>query len=158
MNPHHHNDRNAVSERLIRTLKEMATSMLAQAGLPPRYWSEAVNTATHLRNWLISKASLTGTTAYFTLYPRGKEDQISHLKPFGCLCFTGVPEEQQISFTSKTRACLLMGYGPNSTSIYKVMDVETKRVFHAPTVNFDEETFPGLPSVTSNPPIEMRHA
>lgn len=106
--------------------------MLAQASL--LHWSEAVNTATHLRNWLISKASLTGTTAYFTLYPQGKEDQISHLKPFGCLGFTGVPEEQQRLFTSKT-SCLLMGYGPNSTSIYKVMDVETKRVFHIPTVN-----------------------
>ena len=57
MNPHRHNDRNAVSERMIRTLKEVATSMLAQASLP--HWSEAVDTATHLRNWLISKASLT---------------------------------------------------------------------------------------------------
>jgi Reverse transcriptase (RNA-dependent DNA polymerase)/Integrase core domain len=149
--PPYHKDRNGVSERMIRTLKEMATSMLAQAGLPPRYWSEAVNTATHLRNRLISNASLTGMTAYFRLYPQGKEDQISHLKPFGCLCFAGVPEEQQKSFTSKTRVCLLMGYGPNSTSIYKVMDVKTKRVFHTPTVSFDEEIFPGLPSATSNP-------
>jgi hypothetical protein len=45
-----------------------------------------------------------------------------------------------------------MGYGPNSTSIYNVMDVETKRVFHTPTVKFDEEIFPGLPSVASNLP------
>jgi hypothetical protein len=134
----------------------MATSMLAQAGLPSRYWSEAVNTATHLRNWLISKAPLTGMTAYFTLYPQGKEDKISHLKSFGCLRFAEASEEEQRLFTSKTRACLLMGYGLNSTSIYKVMVVETMRVFH--THNFDEEDFPGLPSVTSTPLIELRHA
>lgn len=102
MNPHlpYHNDRNWVSERMVRTVEEMATSMLAQAGLPSRYWSEAVNTATHLRNWLISKASLTGMTASFTLYPQGKEDKINHLKSLSCLCFAGASEEEQRLFTS----------------------------------------------------------
>jgi hypothetical protein len=60
-----------------------------------------------------------------------------------------VPEEKQKSFSSKTRACLFLGYVWNSRSIYKVMDVVTRHIFT--TLKFDEYSFPGLPNNSVNP-------
>jgi len=90
-----------------------------------RYTSEKLVDLKSVINW---------DDCLFHIISSGKRGSNQPPETFGCLGFTGVPEEQQRLFTSKT-SCLLMGYGPNSTSIYKVMDVETKRVFHIPTVN-----------------------
>ena len=97
-------------QRMIRTIKEMTTSMLVQAGLLPLYWSEALATAVYLRNRITTKASLSGLTPYATLYPNDNEDQYSHLKPFGCLCYVFVPEEKQKNFSSKTISWLCVEF------------------------------------------------
>jgi Reverse transcriptase (RNA-dependent DNA polymerase)/Integrase core domain len=149
--PPYEHDRNGVAERAIRTIKEMATSMLVQAGLPPSYWPDAVATASYLRNRLPTKASLTGLTPIATIYPAEKEDQYSHLKPFGCLCYAAVPKEMRRSFTSKTRVCLFLGYVWNSTKVFKVLDVNTRHSFTSTSIKFDEDLFPGLPTSTPNP-------
>ena len=49
-------EQNGVAERLNRTLVEMVRSMLASSILPPRFWAEALNTATYLRNRCPSRA------------------------------------------------------------------------------------------------------
>ena len=152
-------DRNGVAERAIRTLKEMATSLLVQAKLPPIFWAEAIATAVYIRNRVPTSASLTGLVPLFMAYPNLKEDQYSHLVPFGCLCFVIVPEDKQESFTSKTRVCLFLGYVWNSTTVYKVIDVATLYIFTTVQVRFDEEQFPGLPQITPNPnlsPLETK--
>ena len=41
---------NGVAERLNRTIMESARTMLNQAGLPDKFWGEAVCTAVELRN------------------------------------------------------------------------------------------------------------
>ena len=46
----HSPEQNGVAERMNRTLMETARSMMAHAGLPERFWAEAVETAAHIRN------------------------------------------------------------------------------------------------------------
>jgi hypothetical protein len=61
---------NGVSERTIRTLKEMARTMLAGAKLQDReeFWGEAVATATYTRNLSPSHA-FNGQVPLIGLYP-----------------------------------------------------------------------------------------
>jgi len=90
-----------VAEWMIRTLKEMSTSMLVQAGLLPELWSKAMTTVAYIRNRLMFNSSL---PQRWRRFPTEKmKDQYSQLKPFSCLCYVIVPEEKQKSFTSKTR-------------------------------------------------------
>ena len=46
----HSPEQNGVAERMNRTLMESARSMIAHAGLPNRYWAEAVATVAYVRN------------------------------------------------------------------------------------------------------------
>ena len=46
----HSPEQNGVAERMNRTLMETARSMMAHAGLPERFWAEAVETAAYIRN------------------------------------------------------------------------------------------------------------
>lgn len=62
-------EQNGVAERRNRTLLDMARCLLAQSGLPPKFWAEAVNTANYIRNRCPSK-SLQGLTPY---QPYGQE-------------------------------------------------------------------------------------
>ena len=54
---------NGVSERMNRTLMEMARSMLYHANLPQNLWAEAVSTAAYLRN-RCPTSSFKGATPY----------------------------------------------------------------------------------------------
>ncbi len=82
---------------------------------------------------------------------KGK-DLYSHLQLFGCLCYIIVPKEKQDNFTSKTRICLFLGYTHNSTTLYKVMDAATRHIFTTTQVKFDDQQFPGLPTLPNEPP------
>jgi len=53
-----------VDERLNLTLMESAHAMLAQAGLPEKYWAEAVATAAYLRNRTVTRALKEKMTPY----------------------------------------------------------------------------------------------
>lgn len=141
---------NGVSERTIRTLKEMARTMLAGANLPDReeFWGEAVATATYIRNLSPSRA-FNGKVPLIGLYPN-LTPRYNHLKPFGCLAYVLVPPAQRSTWQSRTRRCLFMGYIHNTTKVWKVYDIEAKRTFNTGQVIFDEEQFPGIPIESQN--------
>ena len=69
-------EQNGVSERMNRTLMEAVRSMLADSGLPQKFWAEALSTAAYLINRSPTR-SLAGKTpfeAWFLcrLHPRSK--------------------------------------------------------------------------------------
>jgi histone deacetylase 1/2 len=41
---------NGKAERILRTLNDCVRSLLLHASMPPKFWAEALNTATHLIN------------------------------------------------------------------------------------------------------------
>ena len=96
-------EQNGVAERANRTLVETARCMLNDAGLPKKYWAEAVNTAVHLRNSSPTVA-VTGVTPYEALY--GVKPQVSALKVFGA---TGYARTNGVNGTSShVRLCFLV--------------------------------------------------
>lgn len=141
---------NGVSERTIRTLKEMARTMLAGANLQDHeeFWGEAVATATYTRNLSPSHA-FDGRVPLTGLYPK-LTPRYDHLKPFGCLAYVLVPSTQRSTWQSRTRRSLFIGYIHNTTKVWKVYDIEAKRTFNSGQVIFDEEQFPGIPVESQN--------
>ncbi|GJZ71494.1 putative RNA-directed DNA polymerase [Tanacetum coccineum] len=81
---------NGVAERKHRHLLNVARALMFQEGLPVNMWTESILTAVYLINRLLT-AVLGGKCPYELVY--GLEPSLSHLKSFGCLCFSTILNE-----------------------------------------------------------------
>ena len=88
----HAQQQNGVSERLNRTIDELAASVMAHAGdAPARFWSEAMNYVVFTRNNVnvheTKKGSgvLVSRRCLFEGHMHKFDER--HLRPWGCLCY-----------------------------------------------------------------------
>nr|KYP36517.1 Retrovirus-related Pol polyprotein from transposon TNT 1-94 [Cajanus cajan] len=123
-----------VSERKNRTMMEMAQCLLFEKGLPKTFWAEAVNTSVYLLNLLPTKA-LKGKTPYEAWC--GRKPSVEHLKIFGCVCYTHVPNVKRDKIDHKCEVGIFLGYSINSKG-YRVYNLETKKIIVSRDIKFDE--------------------
>ena len=128
-------EQNGVAERMNRTLVEATRAMLVGANLPHRFWAEALSTATYLRNRSPTKA-VCGKTPYEAW--TGEKPRVDGLRVFGCQAFAHVPKDERKKLDSKSRKCVLLGYG-TTTKGYRLYNPMKKKVFHARDVIFNEK-------------------
>ena len=127
-------EQNGVAERMNRTVVETARCMLAEAGLPKRFWAEAVATAVFLRNRSPTVA-VEGMTPFEAI--NGRKPQVNILRVFGCLCYSHVPKDERSKFDVKAKKCMFLGYG-ETTKGYRLYDLKRQRVMYSRNVVFDE--------------------
>jgi hypothetical protein len=81
-------EQNRVSERLNRTLVQLARGMLLGTGLPNWMWGYTIEAAYYIRNRTpVRPKGLTPEEAY-----SGRRPYIGHLRAFGCLVYVHVPQ------------------------------------------------------------------
>ncbi|MCO5576350.1 hypothetical protein L7F22_030159 [Adiantum nelumboides] len=108
--------------------------MLKDKGLSNCYWDEAINTTCYLMNQSPIEF-LKGITPYEAL--RKVKPKVHHLRVFGCLAFTHVPDEKRKKPDDKSRKCILVGYNDVSKA-YKRYDPIKNESFISRDVIFDE--------------------
>ena len=90
------------------TLVETARSMLIHANLPHIFWAKALSTATYRRH-------RSPTKAVCGMIPReawtGEKQWVGGLRVFGCQAFVHIPKDERKKLESKSRKCVLIGYG-----------------------------------------------
>ena len=128
-------EQNGVAERINRTLVETARSILVNANLPHSFWAEALSTATFLRNRSPTKA-VCGMTPHEAW--TGEKPRVDGLRVFGCQAFVHVPKDERKKLDSKSRKCILLGYGM-TTKGYRLYDPLKKKGFHSRDVIFNEQ-------------------
>lgn len=97
---------NGVAERKNRTLQEMATCMLVDAGLDRKYWGEAVVTAAYVQNRLPSRSvSRTPFELWFDRKPEFK-----HFRVFGSAAYVHVPDVKRSKLDCKAQKLIFVGY------------------------------------------------
>jgi hypothetical protein len=130
---------NAIAERTIRTIFEMARTMINHAGLPQNRWEEAVDHAVWIRN-RVKTARLNNMTpfeAYFKVKP-----DIRHLHPFGCLAHALIPKDTRDRvFDPITRRCIFVGFSKRFNA-FRLFDIEQKKEVNSRDVLFFDDTFP----------------
>ena len=110
-------EQNGAAERLNRMLGEKTRAMLLDVKLPQSYWAEAIATANYLRN-------RSPTSAIDGMTPR-------------CAAYTHVPKDERGKLDSKTKRCILLGYGSVQKG-YRLIDPVTRKILHSRNVKFNE--------------------
>lgn len=134
----HTPEQNGVAERMNRTLQESARSMLTHAGLSNGYWAEAVMTAAYLRNRVTTSALQEDKTPFEMWYER--KPDISHLRVFGCVAYTHVPDSERKKLDKKAKELRFVGYCKTSKG-YRLYDESTRKLVKSRDVVFNESEF-----------------
>ncbi|WVZ96184.1 hypothetical protein U9M48_041853, partial [Paspalum notatum var. saurae] len=129
---------NGKAERIIRTLNNSTRTLLLHASMPPKYWAEALATATYLLNRRPS-SSIQNRIPFQLLY--GVPPDLAHLRVFGCLCYPNLSATAAHKLAPRSTTCVFIGY-PSSHKGYRCLDLATHRVIISRHVVFDETTFP----------------
>lgn len=128
-------EQNGLCERLNRTVVEKARCLLFDAGLPKRFWAEAVNTAVYLRNRSI--ASGLNNKTPFEIWTGTKPD-VSNLRVFGSKTMVHIPKERRLKWDKKASQCILVGY-PDNVKGYRIYNPNNDSVTIARDIVVIEE-------------------
>ena len=130
-------EQNGVAERMNRTLVEMTRSIMY--GMDVKLWGEAINTSVYIRN-RCPTSSVPGKTPYEVLH--NTKPEVSHMRPFGCVCYAHVAKDERTKLECKARKCIFLGYG-ETVKGYRVLDVENNKIFYSRDILFRENVRPG---------------
>jgi hypothetical protein len=101
---------NGVAERMNRTLKEKARTLLLHAEAHPTLWKEAVETACTLYNMgPVPGKPVTPYEAFHKVKP-----DASALRTWGCLAYVLLPTTQREVFGAKTQTGMFTGFAGTS--------------------------------------------
>ena len=82
--------------------------MLSHAGLSNAYCSEAIATATYLRNHMVSAAIKSGQNPYQLWY--GKKPNLNYIRVFGCIVYVHIPDGDRKKLDKKAQKLRFIGY------------------------------------------------
>jgi len=136
-------EQNGLAERKNRTLLDMARCLLIDAGLPPRFWAEAVNTANYLRN-RCPTTCLDGKSPYEVWH--GKPPNVSHLREFGCKVYCLDTSTGRSKLEARSTEGVLVGYSETSKG-YRVWVPADRKV----TINRNIKFLEGSRAIRRNP-------
>lgn len=128
---------NGVVERKHGHILNTARALRLQSNVPIKYWGHCVKTAVYLIN-KIPSAVLNGKSPHEMLY--GITPQLTHLRVFGCLCFTSVLPRSD-KFAARAKKGVLLGYAETQKG-YRVLDLEFNSIHISRDITFEEKCFP----------------
>lgn len=129
---------NGLVERKHRHLLNCARALRFHANLPLVFWGDCLLTAAYLINRTPSP-SLNNKSPYEILHDCVPD--YSDLRIFGCLCYAAVLPHSSDKFAARSVKGVFIGY-PYGKKGYKVLDLNTRKIFVSRDVQFVETIFP----------------
>ncbi|CAL9006618.1 unnamed protein product, partial [Prunus brigantina] len=114
---------------------DMVRCMLKLKNLPKYFWAEAVACVVYILNRSPSR-SVNGRTPYEVW--SGRKPNIQHLRVFGCIAYSHVPDHIRKKLDEKAEKCIFIGYS-TVTKGYKLYNPKTEKVIISRDVTFDEQ-------------------
>lgn len=138
LNTMDYTSRQNLAERKIRSVKEIARSLLQRSGLRAEYYVFALKHAVYLMNRLPTRA-LDGITPVEALL--GHKPDLSHLRTFGCLVYAHIPAEKitkSANDARRRRECYLLGIAETRKG-YVMVDRFNGKIIFSKDVIFQEQ-------------------
>jgi hypothetical protein len=108
--------------------------MLQDAGLPERFWEDAIAIACYIRNRIpVGPKGMTPEEAY-----SGKKLYIGHLRAWGCLAYYYIPLEKRYKLEPTAVKTCFIGYMPISRQ-YRLYNPINKRIIVSMAPTFRED-------------------
>ncbi|XP_062089426.1 uncharacterized protein LOC133795958 [Humulus lupulus] len=140
-------EQNGVAERKHRHIVETARSLLLSAYVPSEFWGEAILTAVHSINRILSSVT-SGLSPFEKLY--GHAPDYSSLRIFGSTCFVLRPHVERSKLTSRSALYVFLGYGEFQKG-YRCYDPVSQKLYVSRHVVFLEHIpFYSIPLDTPN--------
>lgn len=133
----HTSAQNGRAERKHRNIVEMGLTLLAQASMPLKYWSDAFHTVVYLINRLPTLV-LEDKSPYEVIH--SKRPDYKFIKVFGAACHPCLRPYQSNKFQFHSTKCVNLGYSEFFKG-YKCLS-NTGRIYVSRNVIFDESVFP----------------
>jgi hypothetical protein len=127
---------NGLAERKNRTLVDMVNAMLLNAKLPNNLWGEALLTACHIHNRVLSKKSNVSPYEAWN----GRKPNLNYFKVWGCVAFYKSSDPQRTKLGPRGLKSVFVGYAQNSKA-YRLLDLETNVIVESIHVEFIEYKF-----------------
>ena len=128
---------NGIPERLNRTLLNSARSMLHYAGMPEKFWAEAIFNATYVKNRVPTKA-IEDKVPYEAFW--GKKPLVRYFRIFGCDAYVHVPKQNRKKLDFQSKKAIFLGYDLRSKA-YRLWNAEKNHVVISRNVKFNESEF-----------------
>lgn len=126
---------NGAAERHIATLVSMTRAMLHDAHMPHMFWSYAMRAAAYLRNRTVQ----TGQTQTPIEMATGKRPDVSHLRVWGCACYTLIPKGlREGKLGDRAARSVFLGYPADGIKGYLVYLVNSGQIVVSRDVQFSE--------------------
>ena len=136
--PHDPNG-NSIAERTVRTITEMARTMIHTCGLPLNQWEAAVRHAVWVKNRVIGGENDSKTP--YEMFWNVKPD-VRHMHPFGCLGYALIPKETRTStFEAIAKPCAFLGPAKNHKG-WLLLDMSTRAEIISRDVAFFDSIYP----------------
>ena len=130
---------NGFSERLNRTLQEMALSQLCNTELLRCFWADAVSTACYIRNRLpVCPLNISPYERWHDNFD--KKPNMKHMRVFGCVAYALKPDSERSKMDPKSEKLRFIGY-PSNVKGYRLYDEKKRRVIVRRDVIFNVADF-----------------
>lgn len=133
---HHHPGK---VERSHQTVLRLARAMLKDSFLPPKYYDDAQRTASYIFNRTVHASS--EVTPYEMIF--NKKPDLSHLRPFGTVCYAFISPEKRTKLDSSAIKCRLIGYGDDfaleEMKAYKLLKEDDCTIIWSDNCIFDSK-------------------
>ena len=143
------------AERSHQTILRLGRAMHIDSQLPMEYYIDAQLTAVYLSNRMIHGRDT--KSPYEHIFARAPK--LTHLEPFGSICYAYVAPEQRHKLAPTRVRCRLLGYGDNfdveEVKGYKLLRESDRHIFYSNDVAFSHEPIIPLPNTIRTPPATL---
>lgn len=113
---------NGIAERRVRSLKQLARSMMIASSAPPSWWKFAVALANHIYNRVAPSGTISPYEKFFGVRP-----DLSKIRVFGCRAWVKI-ENPESTWSPRSTCCAYLG--PNEKGEgFILYNYETKKIF-----------------------------
>jgi hypothetical protein len=127
---------NGLAERKNRTLVNILNVMILSVRLPFNLWGEALLTACHVHNRVLSKKI---HSSPYELW-NGRKPNLNYFKVWGCITYLRIPDPKRTKLGPRAIKSVFVGYTVNSKA-YRLLDLSSNTIVESRGVEFIENKF-----------------